>query len=245
MTRLKNYKLLIQYDGTKYSGWQIQKNSETVQQCISDAIKTILKTDINLIGSGRTDTGVHALGQVANFRTQNEIDIYRFKHSLNSILPSDISIIKMDEVDEDFHARFDARKRSYIYLISQTKSPFYKNYSYFYPSEINLEKLNKVSKVFIGEKDFTSFSKKNIEIENKNCSVFALRWMKKGSLVIFYIQANRFLHGMVRTITGTLLKSQEEKNPDQFIADIFNSKSREEAADSVPSKGLFLYKVEY
>ncbi|HMN49948.1 MAG TPA: tRNA pseudouridine(38-40) synthase TruA [Ignavibacteriaceae bacterium] len=242
---MKNYKLIIQYDGTNYAGWQIQKNASTVQQTISDAIKTLLNADVNLIGSGRTDSGVHALGQAANFRTENEIDIYRFKYSLNSILPSDISIVKMEEVDEHFHARFDAKKRSYIYIITQMKSPFYKNYSYLYPVKIDLEKLNELSKLFLGEKDFTSFSKKKPEIDNKNCTLFNLRWKKKGDIILFYIQANRFLHGMVRAITGTLLKAQELENPEEFLTDIFNSKNREEAYDSVPSKGLFLYKVEY
>ncbi len=242
---MKNYKLLIQYDGTNYAGWQIQKNSVTVQQCISDAIKTILKIDINLIGSGRTDSGVHALGQVANFRTENEINIYRFKHSLNSILPSDISIRKMEETDESFHARFDAKKRSYIYLITQTKSPFYKKYSYFYPVKIDLKKLNELSKHFIGDKDFTSFSKKNLLIDNKDCTIFDLNWKRRGDIIVFYIQANRFLHGMVRTIIGTLLKAAESKNSDQIIYDIFKSQNREAAAESVPAKGLFLNKVEY
>ncbi len=242
---MKNYKLLIQYDGTNYAGWQIQKNAVSVQQIITEALKTLLKIDINLIGSGRTDSGVHALGQVANFRTENEIDIYRFKHSLNSILPSDISIIKMEETNEDFHARFDARKRSYIYLISQIKSPFYKNYSYFYPSKIDLEKLNSLAKYFLGEKDYTSFSKKNNELENKNCTVFDLRWRKNGNLILFYIKANRFLHGMVRTIVGTMLNAQASENPAQLINDIFKSQNREEASESMSSKGLFLYKVEY
>ena len=242
---MKNYKLLIQYDGTNYAGWQIQKNSITVQQNISEATKTLLKVDVNLIGSGRTDSGVHALGQVANFRTENAIDIYRFRHSLNSILPLDISIVKMEETNEDFHARFDAKKRSYIYLMTQIKSPFYKNYSYFYPSKIDLEKLNEISKYFLGEKDFTSFSKKNNAIDNKNCTVFDLRWKKNGDLILFYIKANRFLHGMVRAIAGTILKSQISENPVQLIMDIFKSQNREAASDSVPSKGLFLYKVEY
>jgi tRNA pseudouridine38-40 synthase len=242
---LKNYKLIIQYDGTNYAGWQIQKNALTVQQIISDTIKTILKSEVNLIGSGRTDTGVHALGQVANFRTEKEIDIYRFKYSLNSILPADITVTKMEETSVEFHSRFDAKKRSYIYLISQVKSPFYKNYSYLYPTKINLEKLNVLSKLFVGEKDFTSFSKKNTEIDNKNCTIFELSWRKKGELVFFYIQANRFLHGMVRAITGTLLKTQVSEKAEQLITEIFNSQNREEASDSVPSKGLFLYKVKY
>lgn len=242
---MKNYKLTIQYDGTKYSGWQIQKNAITVQQTISDAIEKLLKVNVNLIGSGRTDTGVHAIGQVANFRSEFEIDIYRFKYSLNSILPDDISVSEMIEVDINFHARFDARKRSYIYQIIQKKSPFYKNYSYFYPSEIDLDKLNSLSKIFLTQKDFSAFSKKNDEIENKDCILFDICWKQKNELIIFKIQANRFLHGMVRAITGTLLKAQQKDNAEKFLIDIFNSKDRNEAYDSVPAKGLFLYKVEY
>jgi tRNA pseudouridine38-40 synthase len=242
---LKNYKLIIQYDGTNYSGWQIQKNSESIQQSITEAIEVLLKEKINLIGSGRTDSGVHAIGQAANFRTETEIDIYRFKHSLNSILPSDIVVSAVEEVDQEFHARFDAKKRTYLYLITQRRSPFYKNYSYFYPRKIDLEKLNSLSKLFLSERDFTSFSKKNSDIENKNCTIYKAFWRNKGQVILFSIQASRYLHGMVRTIVGTLLNAQEKDNPENFIQEIFNSQNREEAFESVPAKGLFLYKVEY
>jgi len=242
---LKNYKLIIQYDGTNYSGWQIQKNAETIQHKITEAVEVILKQKINLIGSGRTDSGVHALGQTANFRTEAEIDIYKFKHSLNSILPSDILVSSIEEVESEFHARFDAKKRTYIYLITQTRSPFYKNYSYFYPRKIDIEKLNLLSNLFLGEKDFTSFSKKNDEIDNKNCIVYKIFWREKGEIIMFSIQASRYLHGMVRTIIGTLLNAQEQQDPETFISEIFNLQDREEAFESVPAKGLFLYKVEY
>lgn len=242
---MKNYKLTIQYDGRNYSGWQIQKNSESIQQKITDAIEILLKEKVNLIGSGRTDSGVHAFGQVANFRTETEIDIYRFKHSLNSILPYDIVVSSMEEIDLNFHARYDAKKRTYLYLITQTRSPFYKNYSYFYPRKMDLEKLNVLSKLFLGEKDFTSFSKKNDEVENKNCTVYKTFWRQKGEIILFSIQASRYLHGMVRTIVGTLLHAQEQNHPEIFIEEIFNSQNREEAFEAVPAKGLFLYKVEY
>jgi tRNA pseudouridine38-40 synthase len=242
---LKNYKLIVQYDGTNYSGWQIQKNSKSIQQEITEAIEILLKDKVNLIGSGRTDSGVHAIGQTANFRTNSEVDIYRFKHSLNSILPTDILVSAMDEVDEEFHARFDAQKRTYLYLLTQTRSPFYKNYSYFYPRKINLQKLNLLCNLFLGEKDFTSFSKKNAEIENKNCNIYKAYWRRKGEVILFSIQASRYLHGMVRTIVGTLLNAQDQVDPETFIQEIFNSQNREEAFESVPAKGLFLYKVEY
>lgn len=242
---MKNYKLIIQYDGSNYSGWQIQKNSGSVQQTISESIEVVLKEKVNLIGSGRTDSGVHAIGQVANFRTETVIDIYRFKHSLNSILPPDILVSSMEDVDFEFHSRFDAKKRTYLYLLTQTRSPFYKNYSYFYPRNIDIEKLNSLSSLFLGEKNFTSFSKKNSEIENKNCTVYKSFWRKRGELILFSIKASRYLHGMVRTIVGTLLNAQDQKDPENFINEIFNSENREDAFESVPAKGLFLYKVEY
>ena len=165
---MKNYKLIIQYDGANYSGWQIQKNSNSIQQIITESLEILMKEKINLIGSGRTDSGVHAIVQAANFRTESSIDIYRFKHSLNSILPSDIVVTTMEEVDIEFHARFAAKKRTYLYLITQSRSPFYKYYSYFYPRKIDLLKLNSLSNLFLGEQDFTSFSKNTEEIENKN-----------------------------------------------------------------------------
>lgn len=242
---MKNYKLIIQYDGTEYAGWQIQKNSRTVQQVITEVLETLTKEKINLIGSGRTDSGVHALWQTANFKTTCEVDIYRFKHSLNSMLPFDIAVTTMQEVDENFNARFDARKRSYIYLISKTKSPFYKNYSYFYHQKVDVDNLNQLSKIFIGKKDFTSFSKKTPEQENKICNIYDARWRKQGEMILFYIQADRYLHGMVRAITGTLLRAQEKENQEIFLNKIIESKNREMAFESVPARGLFLYKVEY
>ena len=140
-----NYKITIQYDGTQYAGWQIQENATTVQEVISESIENILQEKINLIGAGRTDAGVHALGQVANFTTGRELDLYKFKYSVNSVLPSDISIAKIEIAEENFHARFSAKKRSYIYLISYQKSPFFDRYSYTLFMDFDLNKLNALS----------------------------------------------------------------------------------------------------
>ncbi|MBI5730739.1 MAG: tRNA pseudouridine(38-40) synthase TruA [Ignavibacteriales bacterium] len=244
---MNNYSLKIQYDGTNYAGWQIQNNAISIQQKIIDAIEVILKEKVNLIGSGRTDTGVHALGQVANFRTESELDLYRFRYSLNSILPNDISILKMEKVDESFHARFDAKERSYIYLFSDHKSPFYNNYSYYLPSisKFDFKYLNKISKVLLGNHDFTSFSRKNIEIEDKTCDVKEIIWHKGKTISTFYISANRFMHGMARTIIGTLLFAAEKKLGEDYLLEVLEQKNREEADESVPAKGLFLFKVRY
>lgn len=244
---MNNYSLKIQYDGTDYAGWQIQSNAVSVQQKIVDAIEVILKEKVNLIGSGRTDTGVHALGQVANFRIESELDLYKFRYSLNSILPNDISILKMEKVDESFHARFDAKERSYIYLFSDHKSPFYNNYSYYLPSisKFDFKYLNKISKVLLGNHDFTSFSRKNTEIEDKTCDVAEIWWRKGKRISTFYISANRFMHGMVRTIIGTLLFAAEKKLSEDYLIEVLKEKNREEADESVPAKGLFLFKVRY
>jgi tRNA pseudouridine38-40 synthase len=244
---MNNYKFTIQYDGTNYSGWQIQDNAITVQQTIADAIKVILKEEVNLIGSGRTDAGVHALGQVANFRCAQELDLYKFHYSLNSILPNDISIKQIIKVDESFHARFDAKKRSYIYLFTSNKNPFYQKYSYMFPQikNISFENLNRLSKVLIGKHDFTSFSRKNEEQENKFCTIEEIYWRIGNDVFLFYISADRFLHGMVRTIIGTILKAAEINYSENYLLDVLNKKDRCKADESVPAKGLFLFKVRY
>jgi tRNA pseudouridine38-40 synthase len=244
---LNNYKLLIQYDGTDYSGWQIQDNAPTVQQKIIDAIQVIIKEKVNLIGSGRTDSGVHALGQVANFKIESELDTYKLKYSLNAVLPDDISILEIEKAEESFHSRFDAKKRSYIYLFNYNKSPFYKKYSYHYfpITKLDFIYLNKISKSLTGEHDFTSFSKKNTEVEDKTCNVSEIVWHKGKELSVVYISANRFLHGMVRTIVGTLLHAAQNNLDENYLINILDRKNREAAKESVPAKGLFLYKVGY
>ncbi len=244
---MNNYKLTIQYDGSGFAGWQIQKNAPSVQDEIRTAIKVILREEVNLIGSGRTDSGVHALGQVANFRTETEIDTRRFFLSLNSVLPETISVTSIEKADESFHSRFDAKSRSYIYLISKVKSPFFKKYSMYNPrfDSYDFEKLKALTKLFIGEHDFTSFCRKESETENRRCIVKAAQWRNSRQHALFYIEANRFLHGMVRTVTGTLLNAVKEERDEKYIKEIFEKLNREEAGEAVPPNGLFLYKVRY
>lgn len=242
---MNNFKLIIQYDGSNYSGWQIQNNQVTIQQTITESIEILLKEKINLIGSGRTDTGVHALGQAANFRSEQRIDQYKFLYSLNSILPRDISIIKLENVYESFHARFDAKKRVYIYLLSLNKSPFFNNYSYFYHSRLDCNHLNQLSETLIGKKDFTSFSKKNSDTANKTCEIYNIHWKMAKNLLMMYISADRFLHGMVRAITGTLLFVLKNNLDNSYIEQVLEAKDREAAAEAAPAKGLFLFKVKY
>jgi tRNA pseudouridine38-40 synthase len=242
---LNNYKIIIQYDGTNYCGWQIQQNAPTIQQTIVDKLEIITKIKVNLTGSGRTDSGVHALGQVANFNLESEIDTYRFRYSLNSILPDDISITRMEQVYEKFNARFDAKKRSYIYLLANIKSPFLLKYSYFHYEKLDCSFLNNISQSLLGENDFTSFARKNTETENKICNIYNINWKETRGLIVFFIEADRFLHGMVRTIIGTLIKAAKTNQNNKFIEEVLLAKDRESAGEAVPAKGLFLYKVKY
>ena len=242
---MNNYKLTIQYDGTNYAGWQIQAKQNTVQQKISDSIEIILKERVNLIGSGRTDTGVHALRQIANFKSEQNIEQDKFLYSLNSILPFDITVLKLEQVGENFNARFDAKKRTYIYLITKHKSPFFLKYSYFYHYQTDCTKLNHLSDSFLGKKDFTSFSKKNSDTNNKICEVYEARWRETKEFVMFYISADRFIHGMVRTIVGTLLYALKNELENNYIENVFLEKNRQAASEAVPAKGLFLLRVKY
>jgi len=240
-----NYKLIIQYDGTNYSGWQFQENSETIQQRITECIKVITGQQVNLTGSGRTDSGVHALGQTANFRIDKEIDLIRFKYSLNSILPRDIAVIDIEKVNEDFHARFNALRRNYLYVFIKYKSPFYEPFAYRYFYKLDCDYLNNLSKVLVCRNDFTSFAKKGSDPDDKECTVYDAVWKETHGFILFFIEANRFLHGMVRTIVGTLLHAQKNSYDEKYIEEILVAKNREASGEAVPARGLFLYKVKY
>ncbi len=244
---MKNYKLKIEYNGTHYSGWQIQPNVPTIQGEITKALKQITGNELNLIGSGRTDTGVHALGQVANFQIEAKLNIRKVKHSLNALLPKSIAVSKMDEVENNFHSRFDAKLRKYLYLFTNCKSPFYSEYSYHYSPifDLEIEKLNEISNNLLGEYDFTSFSKKNTDTENMVCNISLAKWRRVKNNLIFRIDGNRFLHGMVRTIVGTILEIAEKNKSTNEINEIIKLKNREIAGRSVPAKGLFLMDVKY
>lgn len=242
-----NYRMTIQYNGANYAGWQKQNNAPTVQGELENALKVCLREPVSIIGSGRTDTGVHALGQVANFRIERELDLFRIKHSVNALVPDDIAVVSTEQVEYDFHSRFDAKDRAYLYFFSMDKSPFYKDFSWRNSEifECDLARLNAISKGLCGEHDFTSLSRKNEEQENKLCTVEDIRWRKSGDKIIFYIRGNRFLHGMVRAVIGTLLKVYNEKNPVEMLEEILKKQDRAAAAQSVPAHGLFLYKVRY
>lgn len=244
---MNNYRMIIEYDGTNYFGWQSQISGQTIQDEIQKAIFTLTNIKVNVVGSGRTDSGVHSLGQVANFRINTNLELKKFEYSLNAILPNDIKIRNFEETTLDFNSRFDAKHRIYYYLITNRKSPFLNNYSYFfyYLHQLNINDLKILSKPLLGEHDFTSFCRKNTEITNKICDISYINWKQFRDLVIFRIEANRFLHGMVRTLVGTLLNAAINKKGPDYIKEILEMKDRKFAGQSFLAKGLFLYKVKY
>lgn len=235
----------ISYKGTNYHGWQIQNNAISVQQIIQERLKQLLNLEIEITGSSRTDTGVHATQQFFHVDFSEQIDELKFKYRMNAVLPNDIVIRSIRKVGDDAHARFDAISRRYKYVINSQKDPFKINEAYIYNLSINLKKLNAASEILVGSQDFKSFSKVKTQVSNFNCEVYNAYCQFEGANLVFYIKANRFLRGMVRAIVGTLLMVNEEKISIKTVSDILQSRNRQNAGRSVPAEGLFLEEVEY
>ena len=238
------YFIDISYFGKNYHGWQIQENAITVQEILDKSLSTILKTEIKSLGSGRTDTGVHAISQVAHFDFNGNI-IENFLYRINSLLPSDISINSINGVKENVSARFDAISREYIYKIHTKKSPFLNDYSYYYKRDIDIELLNKACDIIKKFKDFQTFSKVKTDVNNYNCNVSYAAIEKENNSYFFKVTSNRFLRGMVRALMGTLFEINENKIELEFLEDIIIKKERKLAGPSVPAHGLYLNKVLY
>ena len=239
-------KFIIEYKGTHFHGWQIQKNARTVQGELNNAFKILLPHyNINIIGSGRTDAGVHASNQIASIQLPKDINLNKFFNSINGIIDNDIHVKSYEEVDKDFHARFSAKYRSYKYYINTEYSPFKKNISWFVNSKINLTLLNECSNALLGEHDFSSLSKNNNEIKNKVCIIYESFWEQSENDLIYTIKANRYLHHMVRFIVGTSIEiSKDNFSFDDFIS-LINNKSSLSHPICAPAKGLFLKEVLY
>ena len=243
---LKNYKITISYDGTSLHGWQVQKNARTVQGDIENALEKIFNQKINLIGAGRTDSGVHALGQVANFKVSTSMTSDELKNALNGNLGRDIFIINCNKVSIDFHSRFSAVNREYIYKIQTKFSPISRNFTWSLDSNfVDINILNECSKLVIGEHDFSQLSKKNVEIENKNCYVYSSKWIVDDSSLNYIISANRFLHHMVRYLVGVMIEVSKKNllSIDDFES-MLNANERK-FIFKAPSKGLYLNRISY
>ena len=242
---MSRYFLNISYLGTNYHGWQVQANAHTVQAELEQCLSKILRQHVVLMGSGRTDTGVHARQQVAHFEIEKELDTLELVYKLNGILPDDISIGSCLKVRHDAHARFDASERGYKYFIHWQKSPFLCEQSYYYTFELDVEIMNKAAEHLIGEQNFESFSKVKTEVNNFICTVHKADWSKENDQLVFHVRANRFLRGMVRALVGTLLEVGRKKLSVTEFVNIIEAKDRKRAGRAVPPHGLFLTEVNY
>lgn len=245
---MRNIKLTLQFDGTDYHGWQIQKSDRTVQKTLQDAVSTIVNSEVKLHGSGRTDAGVHALGQVANFKTESLIDVDTLKKGLNSLLPGDIVIVNAEDADLDFHSRFSAKNRTYWYFIwtAPVASPFYSRYAWHIFQPLDVRAMQEASGLLMGLHDFSSFQGADKEEVNPVREITRIRFKKAGnSLLLFEIQAISFLRHMVRNIIGTLADVGRGKQPPAWVGDVLEEKNRIFASATAPPQGLFLKEVRY
>lgn len=243
---MNRYFIKLAYNGTNYHGWQIQENAHTVQAELNEKISLMLRESVNLVGCGRTDTGVHAREFYAHFEISEELnDLQDLSFRLNGFLPEDIVIFEIFEVPEDFHSRFDAQSRTYKYYISQRKNPFTSGQSFYYHAQLDVIKMNAACEILYDYSDFTSFSKLHTQTKTNHCTIFKAKWEKAGDELAFTIQADRFLRNMVRAIVGTMIEIGSGKLDVLDMKRIIEAKDRSDAGFSVPAEGLCLEKVAY
>jgi tRNA pseudouridine38-40 synthase len=245
---LRNIKAIVAYDGTDFSGWQIQTNHRTVQKEIQNALRKIHEREITVTASGRTDSGVHAKGQVINFFSdKDKINDEKFRDAINYFLPQDVTILKCTTVPDSFNARRSAKKRVYQYYIYTSAYPFphYRKYCYFKRRQPDIRKLNELSHVIIGEHDFSVFAASGDTNKSKVRYVSSSHFYINGPFLIYRIEANGFLYRMVRSILGTILELEQQNRQGEDLKKILTSGSRDNAGQTVPARGLFLEKVYY
>lgn len=243
---MKRFFLEIAYDGSAYHGWQIQDNAITVQETLNTALRTVLRKDVETVGAGRTDAGVHARQLYVHFDHDEAIpDQQRLVHALNALCPRDIAIKRIIEVPTTAHARFDATERAYEYHIHFAKDPFLRHYSWQMKDFPNVEKMNVAAQFLLGKQDFSCFSKSNTQVFTNICTVKEARWQEEGKRLLFHIRADRFLRNMVRAVVGTLIDIGTKDLPAMHMQEVIASQNRSRAGSSVPACGLFLTKVVY
>lgn len=254
---MRNIKLVIEYDGTNYCGWQIQKNHKitksqskpviSIQEAIEKVLSKILQKKIKLIASGRTDAGVHALAQVANFKTNSKISLNKLQRALNGNLPDDISINKIEEVCLDFHSRFDAKSKVYRYTILNRSYPsaLLRNRVYFYPYFLDVKLMQKESRILLGRHNFKSFQASDTKERDSVKTIKKIKITKEKDLIYIDIEADGFLYNMVRNIMGTLIEIGRGKFPKGSLKKVLLSRDRRLAGTNVPPGGLCLLEVRY
>ena len=239
------YFIELSYNGKAYHGWQNQPNAISVQQVLEEALSVLLQTKTEIVGAGRTDTGVHASQMFAHFDIDFEVETTNLIFKLNSYLPNDIAIKDMFRVKDDAHARFDALSRTYHYKISTVKNVFNTDFAYRLQLSLDIEKMNEACKVLFLYNDFQCFSKSNTDVKTYNCTITKAEWIKENGEIVFIITADRFLRNMVRAIVGTMINIGLGKIQLNDLHDIIKSKNRCEAGYSVPAHGLYLTHIAY
>ncbi len=244
---MRNIKLTIEYDGKDFNGWQKQPNKLNIQGEIEKAIQNVTGEQVNLIGSGRTDAGVNAFGQVANFKIDSEFPIEKMATAINSQLKKSIRVKKAEEVSSDFHSRYNCHSKTYNYVIdnSEQGSAIYRNLSYHVSKKLNIEKMQKAISYFIGEHDFSSFKSSGTSSKSSVRTIYNATVVKENDKVTISLTGNGFLYNMVRIISGTLVEVGLNNIEPQEIPKIIEAKNRQMAGKTLPPQGLFLINVEY
>ena len=240
------YFIELQYNGGAYCGWQRQPEQPTVQGTIEDALTKLLRQPTEIVGAGRTDTGVNASFYVAHFDSTEEVDCDRIAYKLNAMLPHDIAIKRIYNVAEELHARFDAIEREYTYLLSPVKSPFRRHSAWICYYQLDVEKMNKAAEVLLETEDFTTFAKLNSNNKTNICHVSHAKWVvEEDGTLRFTIRADRFLRNMVRAIVGTLVDVGRGRYTVEEFAEIVAARDLSRASSGAPPQGLFLSNVKY
>ncbi len=235
----------ISYHGKNYAGWQNQLNAVGIQSVIENALSQIFRTEIKIIGSGRTDTGVHCEQQFFHCEIEKPFERQSLIQKLNSFLPRDIVVKAIRKVRADANARFDALDRTYHYRITRKKNPFLEGLAWHFFKPVDLQTMNKAAALLVGEHDFECFSKVHTDVNHFLCEIKKAEWREEGQMLVFTITANRFLRGMVRSIVGTLLDVGTGKTSLKEFQNIIQSRDRKKAGANVPPQGLYLTKVKY
>lgn len=242
------YKLLIEYDGTNFVGWQRQKSGLAVQEVLENALKTALREDITLFGSGRTDTGVHALGQVAHFETNQNLNLFKIRESLNALVrPHLISVHEVQQVPDDFHARFSAKERSYVYQILNTPFPpaLLKNKAWWVHTPLDIKLMQEAANLLIGKHDFSTFRASECQAKSPIKTINSIQFEKNDHLIKMHIKAKSFLHHQVRNIIGSLVLVGQKKWTVEDFEKAFKGKDRRLGGPTAPPEGLYFVSVEY
>ena len=244
---MPTYRLTVEYDGGDFCGWQVQPGLPTIQQALEEAASTALRRRVGIVGSGRTDTGVHARAQVAHFVLEEEVDPYSLLASLNGILPDSIAVRSLERATDGFHARFDARLRHYHYYVTTGFRALDRHTRYRIRPDTDFDLMNLAAGLLYGEQNFSTFCRTQSETENRICHVHRAVWIRESHEGDWYfeIAADRFLYGMVRTIVGTLLEIGQGKREVEDLPRILMLKDRRSAGPAVPPFGLILEKVCY